>query len=189
MRDQINLWRTLRYRDPAIVLTELRAIEIETAELPMDERVRRLRTPGLKTYREAREAALFTYGLTQGKGTPMFYSPFEHGDYDFVVTGVAEEAQHFCPVQLKELVPAHLNPLASLADLLARLPVNRPPSRTVLAVKWNRRETEDLRTLALPALPYQQVWFFWAASEVGEKWGLYGDALGDPGFFSTNTRE
>ena len=64
----------------------------------MDDRVKRLRTPGLKTYREARDAAIFVYGMGLAKSVAMAYTPFEQSDYDFVATWVEESTQHFAPV-------------------------------------------------------------------------------------------
>ena len=71
----------------------------------------------------------------------------------------------------------------SLKELLDQISENRPLSSTVLAIKLNRHGNEDLRDLNLRSMPYQQVWFFWAASEDGVRWGIYGDALTDPGYF------
>src|SRR2546421_10068974 len=117
MTNEINLWRSLPFYEPATILRNLRRIEQQLADVDMDERVRRLRTPGLKTYREARDAALFVYGMGLAKGVAMAYTPFERSDYDFVATWTEGTTQHFCPVQLKELVPADLNPGASIEEL------------------------------------------------------------------------
>lgn len=184
MTDEINLWRTLTYHDPATILRRLRLLEYNLVDIDMDERVRRLRTPGLKTYREARDAALFIHGMGLGKGVSMLYTPFERSDYDFVATWSEGNAQHFCPVQLKELVPADLNPSASIEDLLARLSDDRPKTSTVLAIKLNRRGQIGLQELKIPRLAYNQVWLFWASSPDATKWCLFGDALAEPGYFA-----
>lgn len=184
MNDEINLWRTLTYHDPATILRRLRTLEHELADVAMEERVRRLRTPGLKTYREARDAALFVLGMGLGKAVTMLYAPFERSDYDFVATWVEDDTQHFAPVQLKELVPADLNPRASLQDLLESLSGERPESSTVLAIKLNRRDRIDLQGLVIPRLPYSQLWMFWASSPDAGNWHLYGDALATPGYFA-----
>ena len=126
LTDEINLWRSLTYHDPVTILKRLRALEVQLAGVEMDERVRRLRTPGLKTYREARDAAIFVYGMGLAKAVAMAYTPFERSDYDFVATWTEGTTQHFCPVQLKELVPADLNPGASIEELLGKLCSPRP---------------------------------------------------------------
>ena len=137
--NEINLWRSLIYHDPATILRRLRKLEYELADVDMDERVRRLRTPGLKTYREARDAAIFVYGMGLGKSVAMEYTPFEHSDYDFVARWIEGTTQHYAPVQLKELVPTDLNPTMSLEELLLNLRSNVPKSSTVLAIKLNKR--------------------------------------------------
>ena len=179
-REQLNQWGTLTYHDPARILRDLRALEHEVASIE-DDKVRRLRTPTLKKYREWRDGALFTYGMGVAQERPMGYATEESGDYDFVVAWIQEGQQHFCPVQLKELVPADLNPRATLEDLLANLPTYSPGTDTVLAIKLNRRGKMDLKTIRLPAIPFRQLWFFWAAAADGNRWAIYGDALKEPG--------
>ena len=78
----------------------------------------------------------------------MEYAREESGDYDFVTRWVEGDAQHFCPVQLKELVPEDLNPATSLSDLIAGLGKYSTKTSTALAVKINRRSN-----LTLPTMP------------------------------------
>ena len=179
-RDQLRHWGTLTYHDPARILRDLRLLERELASIE-DEKVRRLRTPTLKKYREWRDAALFTYGMSIAQERPMGYATEESGDYDFVVGWMQDEQQQFCPVQLKELVPADLNPRATLQDLIANFPNYSPGSDTVLAVKLNRRGKMNLQTITMPVIPFKQLWFFWAATPDGTRWNIYGDALKEPG--------
>ncbi|MGH2611308.1 MAG: hypothetical protein ACRDHF_19690, partial [Tepidiformaceae bacterium] len=119
---RINQWRTLTYHDPAHVLRRLRAVEQALAARlrHAEDRVRRLRTTGLKRYREWRDAALFTYGMGLALGARVGYATEATSDYDFVAAWVEGDTPHFCPVQLKELVPADLNPGATLDGLLLK---------------------------------------------------------------------
>ena len=75
-RDQLRHWGTLTYHDPARILRDLRALEHEVAGIK-DDKVRRLRTPTLKKYREWRDAALFTYGMSVAQERPMGYATEE----------------------------------------------------------------------------------------------------------------
>jgi len=150
----------------------------------MDERVRRLRTPGLKTYREARDAAIFVYGIGLGKQLPMEYAPFEDADYDFVARWKDGVAEHYVPVQLKELPPSDLNPRLSIENLLDGIRADVPKTATALAIKLNRRGQTDLTKLPIPRLPHRQVWFFFATKPDSSTWRIFGDALGTPGHFS-----
>src|SRR3989442_14596010 len=104
----INHWRTLTYHDSELVLRELRAVEDGMADVlrEADEDVRRLRTPGLKKFREWRDAAIFTYGMGLAQSVKMGVATEESSDYDFVTAWTRGDQEFFCPVQLKELVPA-----------------------------------------------------------------------------------
>jgi hypothetical protein len=159
MTNEINLWRSLPFYEPATILRNLRRIEQQLADVDMDERVRRLRTPGLKTYREARDAAIFVYGMGLAKELPLEYTPFEQSDYDFVARWTDATTQHYVPVQLKELVPTDLNPKLTLEALLNEISSNAPKTSTVLAIKLNRQGRTDLRQLPIPKLHYSQAWF------------------------------
>jgi hypothetical protein len=178
----INHWRSLTYHDPAAKLRRLRAVEREVAEEiggadldPGARDVLALRTPELNKYREWRDAALFTYGMGLAMGVRMGYATEATGDYDFVAAWVEADTTHFCPVQLKELVSEERNPGATVDGLLLKLK-KYGPSRTVLAVRLNRagRMTLDRDW---PAVPFAQLWFFWASAPHSSKWSIYGDAL------------
>ncbi len=183
MTNEINLWRSLPFYEPATILRNLRRIEQQLADVDMDERVRRLRTPGLKTYREARDAAIFVYGMGLAKQLPLEYTPFEQSDYDFVARWTDATTQHYVPVQLKELVPTDLNPKLTLEALLNEISSNAPKTSTVLAIKLNRQGRTDLKQLPIPKLHYSQAWFFYATGPESRNWSIFGDALGTPGYF------
>jgi hypothetical protein len=122
-------------------------------------------------------------GIVQG--TTLLYAPVEHSDYEFVTGGQEGTVQHFCPVQLQELVPEHLNPTASLQSLIESTAKYSPSTDTILAVKLNRQGRVELAELDLAGVPFKQVWFFWASAPDGSKWTLYGDAFtgtGQAGF-------
>jgi len=95
----------LKWVDPKQVLVNLRWLE---ANLPehMNEKVGRLRTNQLKEWREARAAALFSYGIgTAVLGTNTQVAKVEDRDFDFVMRWSDEKATFYYPVQLKELPP------------------------------------------------------------------------------------
>jgi hypothetical protein len=79
-------------------------------------------------------------------------------------------------------VPPDLNPDATLDGLLAK--VSRSASTdTVLVIKLSQPGHFDLRQLAIPGMPWKQLWFFWAASPDAQRWCLFGDALVQPDYF------
>jgi hypothetical protein len=184
MSDEINFWRSLAYHDPRTVLLRLRALEHELANVQMEQRVRHLRTSALKIYREGRDAALFLYGLGLQKDTQFRYALVERSDYDFVAAWQEGSESRFCPVQLKELVPADRNENASLPALLSNICGSSRPSSTVLAVRLNRREYFELDKAQLPPIPFRELWFFWCRSPDAARWGLFGDALSNPAYYA-----
>lgn len=178
----LNRWRSLTpYYDPAEILRRLRAAEREMAPRlrDADKDVRALRTPELNKYREWRDAALFLYGMGVAHGTTFEYATEATGDYDFVARWTEGTTRHFCPVQLKELVPADRNPGATLDGLLQKLR-KYGPTQTVLAIRLNRTGQVKLDR-AWPAVPFAQLWFFWASSPARDRWSIHGDALRQAG--------
>jgi hypothetical protein len=187
--DNITLrrWRTLHYLDPAEKLRRLRALERDLAYKlrgtdlePLTRNVLALRTPDTKKYREWRDAALFTYGMGLALGAKIGFATEETSDYDFVTAREEGGTALFCAVQLKELPPAERNPEATVDGLLLGLPKKYAPTQTVLAVRLSRAGHVDLAR-AWPAVPFAGLWFFWASAPSGNKWSIYGDALGTPG--------
>jgi len=159
-------------------------LEVELADIEMDERVRRLRTSGLKQYREWRDAALFLYGLGLEQGRDIQYATLEEADYDFVARWPQDGAFHFCPVQLKELPPSDLNSKADLEQIIAGSTKDPRPTSTVLAIRLSKAGRIDLAGVRISSVPWNQVWFFWASAPNSTRWTVYGDALSNPGQFT-----
>ena len=99
----------------------LRELEPHVAASNLSKKVKNLRTNPLNWSRELREGALFSFGMSQRIGQTVFLSPFEAQDHDFVASWVVGETQHLAPVQLKEVVPHDLNPMASVQRIVAAL--------------------------------------------------------------------
>src|SRR4051812_837589 len=143
----------------------------------MDDRVRRLRTSELKKYREWRDAAVFSYGLGLSRGLKIRYATLEEADYDFVAGWIEDDAWHYCPVQLKEVPPTDLNPDADLEKILIGSVKDPRPTNTVLVVKLSKAGRTDLTRVRIPAVPWKEVWFFWASRPDSSQFTIYGDAL------------
>jgi len=183
MKDMIlKKWEKLEYHDPEFVLREFRKVEIKHAGLPVDKKVRNLRTNRLKTVREGREAALFCLGISKYMGTKVFFSPTELRDYDFVVCWQTGDTANYTAVQLKELVPEELNPVANVNDLIHRLKEKYPTSSDlIVAIHLNRTiRGLDLKNLNIPDLNLAGLYLFGATSEDQSQWALHGDFLGNP---------
>ena len=179
--DRLNALRRLKYQDPALVLKHLREAELAIGEwsassgIQLDPKSLALRTGKLKQEREWRDAALFTYGMGLLCGVKMGFATSEDADYDIVTAWKHEDTTAFCPVQLKELPPADLNPKATLSQLFASLKKYAGQTDTTLAVKLSRRPEVPLESFRAPDAPFKEVYLYWATAPHSAKWILYGN--------------
>ncbi|MEZ5852952.1 MAG: hypothetical protein R3D68_20145 [Hyphomicrobiaceae bacterium] len=165
-----------QYGDPRGYLVELRKAEVALGSSVMPERVRRLRTNGLKSEREMRDAALFCVGIGERCGLQIRFAPVEDEDFDFVSTWSAGESRHFCCVQLKELVPDDLNRKASIEDVLKTLSKYQNATDLTIAIRLNRDISFDPASLKLPEqLKLGGLWVFGSVSEDQSRWAVWGD--------------
>ena len=175
-------WAKLQYADPAADLRRLRQVEVAVAHRVSDPRVRALRTNSLKPDRSRRDAALFAHGMSSMLGLKVYYAPVESADFDFVTATQTPEGSVFTPVQLKELVPAELNPNASLEVIFESLHKYVDSADLVVAIYLNRRIHLEFSRVVAPKLPVAEVWLFGGASDDQSKWLLYGNVLREPTF-------
>ncbi len=159
---------------------ELRRLEPQFAASSLPQRVKHLRTNALKEWREAREAALFCYGMGQRIGQTVFLARSESQDYDFIACWVVDDTQHFAPVQLKEVVPTNLNPAASLEAILKALEKYVDSEDLTVAIHLNQNKRFELATVVVPPLRIAALWVFAAISENQSEWGLWGNFLEQP---------
>ena len=178
-RSALNAFASFAYRDPVAVLRELRRIELQIVDADLSPQVRNLRTNDLKSVREFRHAALFCHGMSSRIGHKVLFSPVESSDYDFVATWQVADVRHFAPVQIKELVPAHLNVSATVQALVDGLSKYSGDS-WVVAIFLNREGRFSLEDLRLPALRIAELWFVFSTTPNQQIWQLVGDALSAP---------
>ena len=106
------------YYDPEPVLRSMRAAERLVADSDTPALIKRLRTGGLKSTREARDALIFAHGMSVPCRAKVYVSPGEREDFDFVTRVQVENDSIITGVQVKEWPPADLNPHMSFADLV-----------------------------------------------------------------------
>lgn len=164
------------YGDPRSFLVGLRKVEATLTEYSMPDKLRRMRTNGLKPEREMRDAALFCVGISERLGLQIKMAPVEDEDFDFVATWVVDETQHFCTVQLKEVAPEDLNPSSSIENVFQAL--NKYPSahELTVAIRLNRTTRFDPSSIRIPKdLALGGLWLFGCISEDQSKWAIWGD--------------
>lgn len=173
-------WSKLPFYDPEGVLRKVMS-RPDLGFIPEDQRPnwKPLRGSTLNQERQWLDAAVFTYGLCQMLGLDARMARFGTEDFDFLVTWTNDETCHNCPVQLKELVPEHINRGPELSSIISGLARLGKSGDTMLAIKLNRAGKFDSTTLKIPPLPFSQVWLFGSISPDLVDWFLYGDCLGD----------
>jgi|SRR5579872_625703 len=176
--NKINRERRIDPREALKRLRTMVELNVALSDLPAD--VKSLRTHGLKRDREIREACLFCHGMAQRIGQPVWVYPVEDADYDFVAAWEVDDTRHFAPVQLKEVVPKHRNPSASLQAIVDRLTRYQASDQLTVAIHFNRAEQIDLRRVSVPPLALAGLWVFGAISEDQSQWALWGNMLEVP---------
>ena len=156
----------LQYGDPRGFLVELRRFEYAVFASNTPDRIKTMRTNGRKPEREMRDAALFCVGMSINLGADVWFAPVEEQDYDFVATWRTDSTQHYRPVQLKEVVPTHLNPTASIQEIIGKLTHYGDADDVIVAIRFNQRARFDATEITPPAnLRIGGLWVFGAISE------------------------
>jgi hypothetical protein len=163
--------------DPVEVLKNLRQIEYVIAPLDLDPKAKALRTNLLKRERELRSACLFCVGMSNRLGQPIYVYPLEDADFDFVAAWQVGDERRLTVVQLKEFVPANLNPKSTLQSIIDGLAAYQSSPDLTVAIHVHR--PFDPSKLVLPPLVIQELWMFWATSEDQTQWMLCGNMLGE----------
>jgi hypothetical protein len=87
---------------------------------------------------------------------------------------------HYCAVQLKELVPAHVNARADVVAELAKLSKYVDARDLVVAFYVNREVHLSFPIRVHTKILVSEVWFYGATSPDRRRWMLYGDVLAGP---------
>ena len=170
-------WLKLQYIDPAHTLIRMRHIELTQPLEELPYKVASLRTNELRGPREARQGALFTYGLGQCLGVPINFALSEEQDYDIVVRYAANGIVNYLPVQLKEWVPETLNPQSTLQDEIDKLAKYVDSKNLAVAFYLNRDTSFNLSVLELPRERIGGLWLYGASNPLQERWFLVGNLL------------
>jgi len=178
-------WRSLDWRDPRTDLVNLgrRAAEFERRGISVTHDD--LRQRELKPHLERKQAALFAYFVSHAiLKLPMAYAMIEDEDYDCVLWwkegGKKVGKSHYGRVQLKEIVPPHINPNATIESELAKLGKYPTSNQTLVAVHVNQEGPLVWSAIARPATSVAEIWLYAALAPDQSRWFLYGDLLDRP---------
>jgi len=183
VHERIRLRRLskLQYRDPRSYLIQLRKLEHAVAGSPTPERIKTLRTPGLKPERESRDGAIFTVGMSEVLGLPVHIAPVEDEDFDFVARCDDDDTTHYCRIQLKEVVPTALNETSSVQGIIDGLTKYADLGDITVAIKLNREDHFDPVEVTIPdAMNVGELWVFGALTPDQSEFGIWGNFVEGP---------
>jgi hypothetical protein len=179
MSSRADTFRILQYVDPEAFLERVQALNAQISRSGLRRAVRTLRTPELKVWREVREAALFAYaiGLHLGQRVLVAKAASENLDYDCVTLreGPANTAIYGA-VQIKEVVPHHLNRAASIQQIIDKLTRYNSPDLSVV-IHLNRLVEFAPAELKIPKLRLSALWVMAAVTPDQSRWALWGNFL------------
>lgn len=176
----------LNWYDPKQVLINYRQVEMNFPD-NLDPKVRRLRTNKLKELREGRDAAIFSFGMSERVlELPVLVAKSEKSDYDFIMRWIKEEKEYFLPVQLKELPPEDINPVVQIEHIYEKLKKYNGENDLLVAIKLNRAiKSFDLNSYKSEEnLKISELWYFGCSNPEQSKWFLHGSLLeNNPQFY------
>lgn len=174
-------WRSLSWRDPRTDLVELGKLYGQLLKQGIEATTDDLRARELKKYLEQKQAALFAYFISQSRlKSPIAYAMSEDQDYDCVLWWKVEGKSRYAPVQLKEVVPPHINPKASVEAELDKLGKYATSDRTIIAVHLNQTGNMEYSSIQKPKTSAAEIWLYASISADQSLWFLYGDLLHAP---------
>lgn len=177
--DQISLraFNRLSYRDPRAVLVDMRRLELRIRSAEVDPRVRHLRTNDLRNVRELRSACLFCHGMSRLTGQKYAVAHSEAVDYDAVATWVRDGTQYFAPIQLKEVPPTALNPLASVQGIINALAKYLGSEDLTVVVHLNQATRFLPSELTIPPVRVAALWVLAGISPDQSRWAIWGNLV------------
>ena len=180
-RITVRKWRALPWRDPRADLVNLGRAHAELLRRGMPVTHDDLRRHELKPYLEGKQAALFAHFVGEAiLQAPIAYAMIEEEDYDCVFWWKLERRSHYARVQLKEVVPPHINPNATIESELAKLGKYPTSVQTIVAVHVNQEGPLVFSSIAKPATSVAEIWLYSALAPDQSLWFLYGNLLDRP---------
>lgn len=131
-----------------------------------------------KEEREAREGAIFCYGMGMCLGRPVWIARSESQDYDFIAAEITNDGRRFIAVQLKEL--SHLDPQSTFDEVIHKLARYTDSKDLTVAIRLNQAGHFDPHLIEIPSLPLAGVWVFGSIAQDQSEWAVWGDFLNPP---------
>lgn len=177
-------WSKLDWRHPQFDLYALGVLQAQLENQGVQPTTDDLRRRELKQSLEQKQAALFSYFIGHSVlRSPILYAMCEDEDFDCVVQWVADGQKRCAPVQLKEIVPPHINPNATIDGELAKLGKYSTSGNTIFAVHLNQPGLIEYSAIKKPETAAGEVWLYSSLAADQSLWFLYGDLLERPNWY------
>ena len=166
------------YKDAREWLVEMHKIESIVSTTALSYPVRSLRTNKLRPWSDRRVAALFAYGMS--KRMPGYWFDFagvEQSDYDAIIRHHDGKECFYTPIQIKELVPEHINEDSTMETILDSLTKYSNSPDLVVVVYLNRRMKIRPHPIRSKQINIGGLYFLGGASPTKRQWLLMGDLL------------
>jgi hypothetical protein len=117
--------------------------------------------------------------MTECTGGPKFLvAHAEEQDYDAVATWNVDDSQNFAPIQIKEVVPHEVNPVASVQEVFAGLQKYVNSEDLTVAIHLNRTVRGfNPAEITVPPLKVAALWIFGAIAADQSRWAIWGNLL------------
>lgn len=174
---RLRSWSKLEYLDPHAFLVGLAKIAESIPQSGVPYNVASLRTNQLKRHREARQCALFCYGMGHLVETMVRFAPAEEADVDFVAWFNKGDESHFVPIQMKELVPARVRADVSLQGEIDKLGKYVDSKDLCVVFHINREVSISPSELDVSRALIRELWLVGSSDAEGREWRLCGDLM------------
>jgi hypothetical protein len=166
------------YKDPREWLVAMHEIESIVSKSTLSYPVRSLRTNKLRRWSDRRITALFAYGMSQRMpGYWWDFAGVERSDYDAVIRCYNEHVCTFIPIQIKELVPEHINEDSTAEAIVDSLTKYSNSPDLVVVIYLNRRMKIRPHPIFSKQINIGGLYFLGGASPNKRQWLLMGDLL------------
>jgi hypothetical protein len=180
-RSRLKVFAQLEFKDPEQYLRQWWLTGPLISSMNLNYHQKSFRTHGLRIHKDRREAALFCYGLRIATGNSTFeFAMIEDSDHDAVFRSFVDGKICFTSVQLKEVVPLHLDAKATLEREIAKLEKYADSQDLVVGIFLDQNGVSDLTAIESPNLKVGGVWIFGCCSPDTSKWFLFGNILSNP---------
>ena len=120
---------------------------------------------------------MFCYGWSQIDGQSFDVAHVEGQDYDAVASWQSDQHLHFAPLQIKEVVPQHLNRHTSVQAIVNKLTKYTDSEDLTVVIHLNRSTPFSPAKLVMPRLKIAALWVFGALDSAQTRWAIWGNFL------------